>query len=65
MTATAIVKVHLEIKISQGWGDDCSLGQVRKQATHEADNILRKAIENDPNISTTGRVECIAVNHKV
>ena len=63
MSATAIVKVHLEIKIDQGWNDDCTLKQVKKQATEQADQILRNAIESNPAILTTGKVECVAVNH--
>lgn len=42
MPATAKVRVELEISIPSTWGDECTVGQVRKQAKDSAEGILRK-----------------------
>jgi hypothetical protein len=39
MSASAIVTLKLQIKIHQGWGDSCTVEQVKKQAR---DSALRK-----------------------
>lgn len=35
-SATAIVSVTLAIEVNSPWGSDCTLQQVKKQATEEA-----------------------------
>lgn len=46
MPATAKVKVTLEIDIPSAWGDECTVGQIRKQAVDSAEGILRKMFED-------------------
>jgi hypothetical protein len=38
----ATVRVTLEIDLSDRWGDDCSTGQVYRQARSEAIGMLRR-----------------------
>lgn len=45
MGATATVRVMLEVPVEQGWGDDCTMGQVRQQAAKAATDTLRKHLE--------------------
>lgn len=40
MSATARVKVVLEISVSDSWGEDCKVDQIRKQATESALRVL-------------------------
>jgi hypothetical protein len=35
-TATAIVSVTLAVEVGSSWGGDCTMAQVKKQATEEA-----------------------------
>lgn len=36
MRAVARVKVVVEVQLTQPWGDDCTLGQLNKQAREDA-----------------------------
>ena len=36
MSAKAIVRLTLEVNVTDTWGDDCTVGQVKKQARHSA-----------------------------
>ena len=40
-SAHAVVTVTLEVDVGSAWGDDCSVGQVHKQAEDEALNSIR------------------------
>lgn len=44
-TATVKVRLVVEVDTRGAWGEDCSMGQIRKQGTEEAVNALRRAIE--------------------
>ena len=35
-TQTVVVQVTLAVQIKESWGDDCTLGQLRKQAAEAA-----------------------------
>jgi hypothetical protein len=54
MTATAKVKLEVEIMLFQGWGLGCSIEQVRDQAKKEAKAKLIVAIEKDQHIKVIG-----------
>lgn len=43
MPAKATVRVELVIDVPDNWGDDCSIGQIRKQAIDSASMALDKA----------------------
>ena len=47
---TAVVRVEVQIKDQDNWGADCTLDQIRKQATKECVEELRKILEGHPNI---------------
>lgn len=40
MSATARVKVVLEVSVSDSWGEDCKVDQIRRQATESAMRII-------------------------
>lgn len=42
-----IVKVNIlvEVKLYNSWGDDCTIGQVKKQAKEDAARRLIKALD--------------------
>ena len=40
--AKATVRVTLEMYVTGSWGDDCTVGQVYKQAEEEAIGMLRR-----------------------
>ena len=42
--ATARVHITLEIDTDDVWGEDCSIGQLNKQATYSAINILNNLL---------------------
>ena len=44
-TTTAVVTVTLEIKVDSSWGDDCTVGQVKKQAIDGANNSVEFTTE--------------------
>jgi len=62
MSATATVQARVEIKIDSNWGDDCTLAQVKKQATEEAIRKLKKLLSSDC-VQTIGVIECVRINH--
>ena len=57
MSATAKVKMEVEVFLHQGWGLGVSVGQVRDQASKEAISKLRASIGIDPNIKIVGEPE--------
>ena len=64
MATTATVKVTLEIKADSTWGDDCTVGQVKKQAIDSARKIIGKALDKSPNnIDLIGQIECINIKY--
>ena len=55
--------VILEVKVGDSWGDECSVGQVKKQALDSANIILNKAFSAAPEISVKAAAECTSVNY--
>jgi len=54
-----IVKVTMVVEVSlyNSWGDDCTIGQLKKQAKDDAANKLIKALEHiDAKIITANTV---------
>lgn len=50
MTTRATVQVTLEVEVPDRWGDDCMIGQVRKQAIDSAALALNKALRDSKEI---------------
>lgn len=44
MTASAVVTVTLSIPIKQGWGNDCTVGQVYSQAKRDVQDMVHRAV---------------------
>jgi hypothetical protein len=44
---SARVQLTVEIPLSGGWGDDCTIGQLNKQAAEEAIGALRRGLVID------------------
>lgn len=45
----ATVQITVEVSMDSVWGDDCSVGQIFKQASREAVDKLTRNLHNDPN----------------
>jgi len=45
-----LIKVQLIVFVdcSSTWGDDCTIGQVKKQAIEEALHIAQRSLKKDP-----------------
>ncbi len=43
-TASAIVTVTVEVPVPGGWGSDCTIEQVNRQASEKAQSMLNNAI---------------------
>lgn len=63
-TATAKVQVILEINIPSSWGDDCTVGQVGKQAIDSAKGILRRTLA-DTDIKILGNIDLSTITYNV
>lgn len=50
MTTRATVQVTIEVELQERWGDECSIGQVRKQALDAAGHIIGKALAANKDI---------------
>ena len=61
--ATASVRVRLvvEVKPSDTWGDDCTLGQVQKQGVTAALAILERALGENSRVRIVGVDSCDVV----
>lgn len=57
--ATVHVHVELDIEISDSWGDDCTLGQVRQQAYDAARHIIVTQLA--PALEPLMRVGCTGI----
>lgn len=56
------VRVQIVVEIEEGsWGDDCSLGQARKQACEGAIGRLRRLFEMDKDIRIVGAIETTVI----
>jgi len=42
--ATAKVKLELELSLDDTWGDDCTVGQIHKQACDSASHTARRIL---------------------
>lgn len=64
MSVHATVRVTLEIDAGQGWGDDCTAKQIRKQAMYAAATRLSKILSKDINdVRLIGKIECIHLTY--
>ena len=48
--ARAIATVILEIDVGSSWGNDCTIGQVYKQAKDTAEGVVEKLTRSYPGI---------------
>ena len=63
--AKAIVKVLLEIEVDSVWGDDCTVGQVKKQAMDQATATIAKAFEQDiRRIKLISEIQYVKIIHE-
>lgn len=60
--AKARVKILLEISLPDVWGEDCSVGQVHKQAKDSAVNIVsQKIAASMKEMRMIGEVEVVCI----
>ena len=45
---TVIVEIKVSIRVSDSWGDDCTIGQLKKQAKVSAVDIINRSMGRDP-----------------
>ena len=59
---SSIVRVRIVVEIEEGsWGDECSLGQARKQACEGATGRLRRLLPPSSGVRIVGAIETTAV----
>lgn len=63
MPAKARVTVTLDIDASSTWGDDCTVGQIKKQALDDANMKLTKALGSQTDIKIIGKFKCVSINY--
>lgn len=61
-TAKVKVRFVVEVDTRGAWGEDCSMGQIRKQGTEEAVNALRRAIEAANDLRPVVRFRIVSVD---
>lgn len=59
--ATARAKVELEVSLDDHWGDECTVGQIMKQAKVGAVSKVHKIISVARGIDIVGSVEVTAI----
>ena len=59
MGTRAKVKLMLEIDLPDRWGNECLLGQVYRQASHEALQTISKSLP--PDVRIIGKPEVTAI----
>lgn len=59
--ASAVVIVKVRVELAAMWGDDCSVGQVHRQAVEEATGLVRRLIKDSPAARVVGEPEVSAV----
>jgi len=54
------IKVEVLVQVDQSWGDDCTIGQMKKQAKEYAINLLTKQISADDRLTVINKdkAEC-------
>jgi hypothetical protein len=50
MSATAIVRVTVRVRLSQPWSNSATVGEIIKQSKHEAVTTVANMIKNKPHI---------------
>ena len=45
---TIVIEVRVSVKVQGNWGDDCTIGQMKKQAKEEATSVLKRATHGHP-----------------
>ena len=63
MSAKAIVRLLVEINVPDTWGDDCTIGQVKKQAKHSAIRTVSSIMENDKSLRLINEPEFVQIVH--
>lgn len=61
--AVARVRVVVEVRLGDAWGDDCPIGQLRAQASGAAQEAVRRAIAADASslrVVETASVDLVA-----
>lgn len=61
-TATARVTVTLDIAVHGSWGENCTIGQLRDQATESARNVLTNTLEKY-DVRIIGQMQVTSVTH--
>ncbi len=58
LTATARVRLTLDIPVGDSWGADCNIAQIEKQAAESAIGLIRNAGDFG-RLYSAGRIEII------
>ena len=59
------VQMTVEVEIYDNWGDECTMGQVKKQATEQCASNLKRVITNiNGKIIEYGSVSIVSVSEK-
>jgi len=53
------VELIILVECTDNWGDDCTIGQVKKQSKEEAIKLATRALQKDPLVKSikTGEVK--------
>lgn len=63
-SATALVRVTIEVDAGSSWGPDCTVAQIRKQAGEEAMLRLRNALNQSRTpFAIVGQPAVVSVMH--
>jgi hypothetical protein len=61
MPASAIVTLKIQVTLNQGWGDECTVEQVKKQARDSALRKVGQWIEKREDIKLISEPEVAAI----
>lgn len=61
---TATIIVQLEIQVHDTWNDDCTVGQVKKQALESARHMLRSTVGSIKNVHMISDPKCVSIHYK-
>ncbi len=52
MKTRVCVEIKVWVECTSNWGDDCSVGQIKKQAKEEALNLATRSLKFDPMVKS-------------
>lgn len=64
MTVHAEIHVKLKIAVTDSWGDDCTVAQIKKQALDSANGILRGHLIRYSKIRISSEPELTTIIYK-